>query len=358
MTPALVSVMMPAYNAQAYIGAAIESVQKQTYPHWELVVINDGSTDQTRSILETLDDPRIRIVHQENAGEAAARNHALELIQGEYLAFLDSDDQYMPEFLEQMVQVLQENPTLDGVYTDGIYIDQDGQEMNTLSSTRRGPFTGNLCEALVRASDVFGPPICVIIRRSALLEMHSQFDTRIVIGPDWDFFIHFCETTQFTYLDRVLCRYRVHQSNITLTTGSAKRRESLAICREKAIQLASFPRFSLATREYVFYDLLVNLLTGQPGRQNQITTWAQFQELPPAVQSRLFRLMASQSLRDTINNAPIQSWLDRAVQCNPSDPKSRMLAAAYRVFPTACRTFLIFRSKNAQQPKSTSPFKI
>jgi glycosyltransferase involved in cell wall biosynthesis len=86
MQTEVVSIMMPVYNAERYIEQAIESVLSQTYPHWELIIVNDGSTDRTPDIVTQYADPRIKAFHQPNSGEASARNMALRHLQGEYVA--------------------------------------------------------------------------------------------------------------------------------------------------------------------------------------------------------------------------------------------------------------------------------
>jgi glycosyltransferase involved in cell wall biosynthesis len=110
--PPLVSVLMPAYNCASFIGAAIESVLAQTYPHFELLIIDDGSTDETPAVAAAFcdRDPRVQIYPQPHAGRVAARNNALGLAQGEYFAWLDADDLARPHRLERQVVALQSNP--------------------------------------------------------------------------------------------------------------------------------------------------------------------------------------------------------------------------------------------------------
>jgi len=111
MKSSLVSVIMPAYNAELYIGEAIASVQAQSYSDWELLVINDASTDATTAVVESFaaTDSRIRAVTlNHNQGVAAARNKGLELVEGQYLAFLDSDDLWLPQKLERQLKFMQE----------------------------------------------------------------------------------------------------------------------------------------------------------------------------------------------------------------------------------------------------------
>ena len=350
--------MMPAYNAGAFIGPAIESIQTQTYTRWELIVVNDGSTDRTPEILAGISDERIRVFHQENAGEAAARNRALQEIHGEFLAFLDSDDEYEPNFLARMVETLRPRPDLDGVYSDGVYVDPAGRSLAALSDHRRGPFAGDLFEALVRASDVFGPPICLLLRSRMVRASGLNFDTRIVIGPDWDFTTRLAETARFGYLAEKLVRYRVHTTNITVTAGNQKRRDSLALCREKAINLIRFTECSIETRAYVFYDLLINLLVGNPSRQEEVTHWPQFQQLPVLEQARLYRLLASQTIRDQEYSAQTRAWLEQARQTNPRDPKNLVLYWAYRISPRLCSLLLQVRQKSLPDSRDITPFNI
>jgi len=114
-TPHLVSIVMPAYNAEKYIEEAIRSVLMQTYMHWELIVIDDGSTDNTRSIIDTFKDKRIHVISQENAGVSVARNRGLDIANGKYITFLDADDVLPKESLETRVYFL-DNHQVDMVH--------------------------------------------------------------------------------------------------------------------------------------------------------------------------------------------------------------------------------------------------
>jgi glycosyltransferase involved in cell wall biosynthesis len=107
-----VSVITPAHDAAVYIAQTIESVRAQTFEDWELVIVDDGSTDRTTEIVEAYQerDGRIRLLHQDNAGPSAARNHAMRAARGAYFAFLDSDDAWDPPFLEQQLAHLRRYP--------------------------------------------------------------------------------------------------------------------------------------------------------------------------------------------------------------------------------------------------------
>lgn len=352
----LVSVMMPAYNAEAYIAEAIESVLAQTYEKWELLIVNDGSKDKTGEIAASFDDPRIRLIHQENGGEASARNTALANLCGEFLAFLDADDAFLPEHLEKTAVYLQNHPEKDAVYTDGIYITSAGERLQPLSSQRRGPFSGWIFPEVVRASDVFGPPTCTLLRTHLIFEHDLIFDTRIVIGPDWDFLTRYCEWAQFGNLSHKTVLYRVHETNITVTVDLKRRAGYMALCREKAIHLDHFADCPLEVQTAVFYDLLVNLLADTPDRQTAVSQWPQFQALPATEQANLFRLMASTAVLSGAAGEHIASWYQQSRLLSPHDKRNSILSTLYAINPKMCLTFLKARSLTQTRKQKASPF--
>ena len=334
----LVSIMMPAYNAAPYIGQAIESALAQTFSDWELIIVDDGSTDGTGDIAARYGDPRICVLSQTNAGESAARNRALAAMNGKYVAFLDADDLFLSDHLRLTVGRLESDHHLGGVYTNGLHCDETGARLAPLSSRRRGPFEGDLFEPLVRASDIFGPPLSVVIRREVIRKHDLQWDPAIVIGPDWDFFIRYAQFARFGYVAESTCLYRVHRSNITVLTGVQKRRASLALCREKTIALERFAGCSLETRAWVFYDLLVELLDGQPERQAAIISGPAFQALPNKEKARLQRLMASRAIRTgEVEGEYVTSWLAASRALDGADVRGAALAMLYGLSPGACR---------------------
>jgi glycosyltransferase involved in cell wall biosynthesis len=348
--------MMPAYNAVHYINQAVESVLAQSYQRWELIIVNDGSTDGTADRAGQFTDARIEVIHQANAGESAARNTALKRVRGEFLAFLDADDAYLPHHLEVTVGYLQFNSDKSGVYTDGYYCDQNGACLKTLQSRRRGPFEGWIFEQVVRGSDAFGPPLCVALRSDIIQRYGLRFDTDIVIGPDWDFFTRYSEVADFGYLDEKTCLYRINQASITNRIGLKKRASELAKCRIKAIKMAGFNQCSLATREAVFYDLLVNLLRGYPERQTAVTQWPQFLGLSKKSQSRLFRLMASHTLVYENDTQHVWNWLRRSRELNPSDRTGAFLYTIFVASPIVCRLLLRIRKMRQVDPLSIPTF--
>jgi glycosyltransferase involved in cell wall biosynthesis len=352
----LVSIMMPAYNVEKFIGQAIESVINQTYPEWELILVNDGSNDGTANVIANYRDPRIKVISQLNCGESVARNTALKAVKGKYLAFLDADDVFLPNHLELTLGYLLDHSGTDAVYTDGHYCDSDGKLIQTLSSLRRGPFKGRIFEELVRASDVFGPPTCVVLRHSIISQYDLKFDPAIIIGPDWDFLTRYSEHASFGYIDQPTCLYRVHQTNVTVRTKVEERALSLVRCREKAIKLTGFRSCPMEIRVHVFYDLLINLLDNYPDHQMDLVQQEEFLDLPPKEQARLFRLMASKAILKGWDAKYIDYWLERSLRLNPKDQKGALINVFYDFSPSLCISLLRLKDLSKRKPAKPTLF--
>ncbi len=132
----LVSIITASYNAEKYIAEAIKSVQAQTYSHWEMLITDDASTDQTRRIIETFveADKRIKLFKfNENQGPAKARNHSIAESKGKFIAFLDADDQWLPEKLSLQLKVLKQNKS-SVCFSSYTHIDKDGNDLNRMVS--------------------------------------------------------------------------------------------------------------------------------------------------------------------------------------------------------------------------------
>lgn len=129
----MVSIIMPAFNAEEYIEQAIQSVLRQTYTDWELIVIDDGSSDNTATILSKLADFDSRILffeNKKNSGASYTRNRAVEMAKGEWIAFLDSDDLWEPQKLEKQVALCDKYPDMAICYTASAFIDNNGARYN------------------------------------------------------------------------------------------------------------------------------------------------------------------------------------------------------------------------------------
>ena len=185
---------MPAYNASRYIEEAIQSVLDQTWANWELIVVNDGSTDGTLDFLITLTDRRIRIVNQANRGVSAARNAGLELATGEFIAFLDADDVLPQNSLTSRLLVMKTNPDIDvvgGIVK--IYDEFLNQVLATLCPTYCGPFLDKL---LVLDKEVFSS-ITYLARGGKIKDI--KFRTELANWEDLLFWIEAAKKADLQY---------------------------------------------------------------------------------------------------------------------------------------------------------------
>ena len=120
------SIVLPCHNREQFLPSSIGSVIKQTYQDWELVVVDDGSTDNTQNVVKSFNDPRIKYVYQNNSERSAARNKGIDNASGTWICFLDSDDEYQPEHLQELVKFIEVHKPLPGLIATGL-ITREGQ---------------------------------------------------------------------------------------------------------------------------------------------------------------------------------------------------------------------------------------
>jgi len=207
--PARVSVIIPTYNRQKFIMEAVESVLAQTYSDFELIVVDDGSTDDTAKLLAAVQDNRVKYVRQENAGRSRARNRAIEMAKGEYIAFLDSDDSYLPDKLRMQVEHLDTHPELAMVYTGAICVDEQGNELNYEYKTGSSGF--------VYPEVAFFLPVTitlptVMVRRQVFGQI-GLFDERMVRFEDTDMWRRIAKRFAVGTIQAPTCRLRTHTDN-------------------------------------------------------------------------------------------------------------------------------------------------
>lgn len=155
---------MPLYNSAATVRASLESVLAQTYRHLEILVVDDGSTDEGAAICRSYDDPRIRIVQQRNRGLAGARNTGIRQTQGAILAFLDSDDLWLPQKIERHVEHLRSAPGVGVSYSRSAFIDADGQPLGIYQTPQLHAITPEL----ILCRNPISNGSCVVMRREVL----------------------------------------------------------------------------------------------------------------------------------------------------------------------------------------------
>lgn len=210
----LVSVITAAFNMGHYLPEAIESVLKQDYPNIELIVVNDGSTDDTCEILGKYgNDPRVKIIHQENKGQTAAKNRGFAEAKGELIAFCDADNRWLPGKLKLQVPLLMNNPGVGVVYGDIILIDGSG---NRKPPTRTKRYSGKITARLLR--DNFVTFNTTLISRELMQEMNG-FDESLRMAIDYDLWLRISLDHEFLFVPEPLVEYRIWEGQMSHRTG-------------------------------------------------------------------------------------------------------------------------------------------
>jgi glycosyltransferase involved in cell wall biosynthesis len=212
-----VSVVIPAYNAGKCIGAAIESVLAQTIPADEIIVVNDGSSDDTCAIVNSY-GPRVRLISQENQGPSSARNAGVQAASSEFIAFLDADDQWLPQKTAVQLQAIRSTPGAVLCYTSLLlhYSDSNDSGMDHpdgLPTIQLAAATAELPDRL-RLGNPGILPSCVMLSRAAFLQA-GGFPPHLTIGEDWSLWLRLIALGPFCVVDEPLTRYRVSDTGLS-----------------------------------------------------------------------------------------------------------------------------------------------
>jgi len=180
----LVSVVIIAYNCAEYVGHAIQSVLEQTWTRLEVIVVDDGSTDATHAVVQGFSDPRVKYVRQENKGVPAARNEGVRHASGEFIAFLDCDDWWLPAKVEKQIARMAGHPEIGLVYSWAIRIDTSGTEGDRFDSV----VEGRALDRLLLGNCIAGSASSGMISRRAM-ETVGPFDESLRFAEDWEYWI-------------------------------------------------------------------------------------------------------------------------------------------------------------------------
>jgi glycosyltransferase involved in cell wall biosynthesis len=207
----LISIITPTYNREKFLPAAIDSVLNQTYKNFELIIVDDGSTDNTPALMVTYleKDSRIKYLQQANQGQSVARNYALSIANGDFICFLDSDNYWPEDKLERSIRAFESHPEVDIVYGDCITIDEQGNELHRNNMRRH---SGNIAALLLK--DNFVSMNTTMTRRKCFDEMGGMSGKRRV-ADDYDLWLKFSARFQFLYIPEFLAYYRVMENQIS-----------------------------------------------------------------------------------------------------------------------------------------------
>jgi len=211
-----VSIVIPTHNMANYLPVALDTALGQDYPNTEIVVVDDGSTDDTAEIIRPY-LPHVRYFRQQQQGVAAARNRALELAQGDYVRFLDADDALCPDSLAPQVDLLDRYPQVALVYGQAHVVDADGTVQGLFGPPRARAAATVTPSTLAFRRLLRGCDICastVMVRRAALQRV-GPFQPAAVPGEDWDVWLRIAAYFDQAYISRPLAYYRIHRNSAT-----------------------------------------------------------------------------------------------------------------------------------------------
>lgn len=238
-----VSVVIPAYNSMAYIPETLGSVLKQTLTDFEVLIINDGSTDHIVSWASQIADPRVKLICQENKGVSEARNTGIKQAQGEYIAFLDADDLWEPTKLEKQIQCFESKPEVGLVYTWTLWVDREGKSTATVTAAHT---EGDVWEELL-LGDVVGNGSSAVIRRSCFNNV-GLFDPELSGTADCDMWARIAAHYSLAVIKEILVYYRQHPSGMSRDYDKMAQNSRLTI--EKKFVRVPFELLYLRPRAY------------------------------------------------------------------------------------------------------------
>ena len=203
VSPPLVSVVIATYNMAQYLPLAVRSVLEQTHSNLEVLIVDDGSTDDTPAVVQPfLADPRVRYLRQPNGGQTIAKNHGVREATGEFVGFLDADDLWVPDKLEAQLPLFA-RPEVGVVYSRLVYIDEAGNGQHVSDNAL---FRGQVSAPLFVQNFIgFGTALV----RKECFDRLGSFDETLRMGIDYDLWLRFSTQYEFDYLPRPLLRYRI-----------------------------------------------------------------------------------------------------------------------------------------------------
>jgi glycosyltransferase involved in cell wall biosynthesis len=254
------SVIMPCFNHASFIGESIEAVLTQSVRDLELIVVDDCSRDGSREVIEKYvrHDNRVRtIYHESNLGASRSRNDGIRVAQGEFLAFCDADDVWMPIKLERQLELLEKYPVHDVAYCDSAIIDECGIETGERFSDQfpvPGNGSGRLFDQLCTRN--FVNIQTVALRRRCVVDA-GYFDESIKWVEDWSFWLRIAYRHSFIYKDEVLAKYRVHQRSTMRVQRKGYKANRIRVFHRT---LRNYPKIASKLKAELYYHIGVNLM--------------------------------------------------------------------------------------------------
>jgi glycosyltransferase involved in cell wall biosynthesis len=204
----LISINLPCFNSEKYLKETIQSVLDQTFTDFEIIIVNDGSTDGTGNIVKEFTDSRIRYYNQNNIGLGKTRNVQLDLSTGKYIAFIDHDDLWSPHKLEKQIKLFNDSPDLGLVYSDCAIIDGNGNIVGKWTKQNK-LYRGMIFEKLLVSGFI---PLSTVMIKNSIVKEIGEFKP-LHNAEEYDLFLRCAYKYPFDYIGETLAQYRIHETN-------------------------------------------------------------------------------------------------------------------------------------------------
>ncbi len=311
----LVSVIIPAYNAEKIIHETIESVLNQTFTDFELIIVNDGSTDNTLEVISQIDDSRLKIFSYPNGGVSASRNRGVSHAVGKYISFIDADDLWTSDKLKAQLEAIQKEPQASVAYSWTDFIDQEGK---FIDRDERVTYSGDVYpQMLVR--DFLSSASNVMIRRRAFIES-GRFDESLAGAADWDLFLRLAARYHFVMVPQVGILYRIADRN-SMSSDLQKQEEDCLKVIERAFtqapeSLQHLKQKSLASLyEYLSFKAIEGLFTKDRGLLAALYYWRAIQADSSLLKQRIgvnlrvaLKILAALTLPTQLTQILVDAW--------------------------------------------------
>ena len=299
MTNERLSVVIPAYNAATTVRSAVRSTLNQTMPVLEVIVVNDGSTDGTGDVVAAIDDPRVRLVSQANGGPAAARNAGIAAARGEWVAFLDSDDLWLPRYVEAATAALTAAPNPGFAYTDAYVFDTNRGQVKRGSASDAldppPPDRASFLAALLRRNFVFTSAAVP----AAVLAAVGGYDESLALSEEYDLWLRILVAGfDAVWLGGPLAIYRMHPGQSSHQILAMKRTAARVYHGLREADMPSDDARAALRERRAASDREVAIVAGEAGgasmarrarnalgriRQRAGLTWAWYDEPPTEI---------------------------------------------------------------------------
>lgn len=203
-----VDIIIPTFNSADTIRDSVDSVLAQTHKNVRVIIVDDGSTDDTEKIIREITDERVQYVKQENAGVSAARNRGFRESTAPYVAYLDADDTWMKDKLEKQLELFRQNPNLGLVYGSHTIINATGQQTGELTASKRGWIFNDL----LRGNCIVGSASMVLVRADVMREV-GEWNTTLRGGEDWEIWLRIARKYQIDFVPELIAAIRVVETS-------------------------------------------------------------------------------------------------------------------------------------------------